>query len=325
MKIRYYLLAALVLFFGNAHSQNGMSNYEACLGSTFFKGQDMAVLRKFELHGKKYVLAVSCKTLATLIIPAAGQAVKMQTWNELRQLYRDTPYMKALDFAEKQSFSMADAGIMHGYPKEKGITLTIDLCPSHKPLDRDIFNALIKEFGGIEKPVPIGLSLSGRFLLTHSEDIAWLQSLESKGMVRITWINHTYNHHYDPKQPMSENFLLAPGTDVDFEVLGNEIAMIEQGLLPSVFFRFPGLVSDNAIVQKITGYGLLPIGSDAWLAKGQQAASGSIVLIHGNGNEPLGIADFMQLLKSEKGAVLQNQWLMYDLRESIGNEFKNQE
>jgi len=171
--------------------------------------------------------------------------------------------------------------------------------------------------------VPVALSLSGRFMLTHEEDINWLKSLENKGDVAITWVNHTYNHHYDPKVPLAENFLLAPGTDLDFEILGTEIAMLQHGLIPSVFFRFPGLVSDNSIVEKVCNYGLIPIGSDAWLAKGQKAGSGSIVLIHGNGNEPIGIKDFIQLLKSEKDKVVEKQWLLYDLRESVSSEFKN--
>ena len=99
--------------------------------------------------------------------------------------------------------------------------------------------------------------------------------------------------------------------------------MLEQGLIPSVFFRFPGLVSDNKVVGLVTDYGLIPIGSDAWLAKGQSATSGSIVLIHGNGNEPVGVSDFIRLLKNEKNAVLEKQWLLYDLSNSIGSEFKN--
>jgi len=47
------------------------------------------------------------------------------------------------------------------------------------------------------------------------------------------------------------------------------------------------------------------------------------VLIHGNGNEPVGVSDFIRLLKNEKNAVLEKQWLLYDLSNSIGSEFKN--
>jgi hypothetical protein len=74
----------------------------------------------------------------------------------------------------------------------------------------------------------------------------------------------------------------------------------------------------------ITEYGLIPIGSDAWLAKGQPVHAGSIVLIHGNGNEPIGIEDFLRLLQTEKSSVMNKEWLLYDLRESVQDEFQEQ-
>ena len=145
---------------------------------------------------------------------------------------------------------------------------------------------------------------------------------EKQNKIKITWVNHTYNHHYDPKAPLNENFILSPGTDINFEILGTEIALLQHGLLPSVFFRFPGLVSNNKAVTAVTDFGIIPIGSDAWLAKGQQAANGSIVLIHGNGNEPLGVKDFIKLLQTEKEKAMANQWLLYDLRDTVEDEFK---
>jgi len=258
----------------------------------------------------------------TQILRADKLKTNAISWQKLYSDYATTSYIKALAYAKNQSFALQDAGIIHGWPKEKGITLTIDLCPSHKPLDRIIFTSLLSEFGKIEKPVPIALSITGRFMLDHSDDIEWLKDLETNGDIDITWVNHTYNHHYDPKIPLAENFLLEPGTNIDFEVLQIEIALIERQLLPSVFFRFPGLVSDNSVTNNIINYGLIPIGSDAWLAKGQKANAGSIVLIHGNGNEPVGVTDFIKLLQSEKQEVFNKQWLLYDLKESISEEFK---
>ena len=98
--------------------------------------------------------------------------------------------------------------------------------------------------------------------------------------------------------------------------------MLKNGLIPSAFFRFPGLVSDQQVVFKVTDYGLIPIGSDAWLAKGQQAQNGSIVLIHGNGNEPVGVNDFIDLLRSKKRQIAQKQWLLYDLSSTVEDEEK---
>lgn len=324
MARNYFFLFILFFSFNEiCHAQNEVSNYNTYFASAAYNGSDVIVLRKFQRQNELYYLIVNSSTLHTDVIPAKGLKTTESTLEQLTRQFGNASYIKAFQTSRTQSFSIQDAGIIHGYPKEKGITLTIDLCPSHKPLDRDLFSNLVQAFSSIEKPVPAALSLSGRFMLTHEEDINWLKSLVNKGDITITWINHTYNHHFDPKTPLAENFLLAPGTDLDFEILGTEIAMLQHGLIPSVFFRFPGLVSDNSIVNKVCNYGLIPIGSDAWLAKGQKAGSGSIVLIHGNGNEPVGIKDFIQLLKSEKDKVLEKQWLLYDLRESVSNEFKN--
>jgi len=316
------LFFLVVLFPANAKGQSAVSNYKMYLATAKYNNNDVLITRRFSQSGVKKYLAVGLNSLETYVITADKLTVKPTTWEQFFAAYTNVPYSKALQYAKTQSAAMQDAGIIHGYPKEKGITLTIDLCPSHKPLDRVIFTSLVSEFAKTEKPVPVALSLSGRFLLTHLEDIQWLKTLEAKGDVHITWINHTYNHHYDPKVPLEENFLLKPGTDIDFEVLGTEIAMLQNGLLPSIFFRFPGLVSDGKIVDIITGYGLLPVGSDAWLAKGQNANTGSIVLIHGNGNEPIGVKDFIALLSTQRNAVLQKQWLLYDLSESVDAEFK---
>ena len=324
--MKHYFIILFSFFLCFAHqtvsAQIAVSNYKTYLAAAKYNNSDILITRKYTEAGKTKYLAVNLDNLETYTLPADKVNPKPLSWEQAYSTYSSKPYIKALLFAKTQSFALQDAGVIHGYPKEKGVTLTIDLCPSHKSLDRIIFTSLISEFGKTEKPVPVALSLSGRFLVRHLEDIQWLKALEKKGDISITWINHTYNHHYDPNVPLQENFLLKPGTDIDFEILGLETAMLQNGLMPSVFFRFPGLVSDNKIVETITGYGLIPIGSDAWLAKGQNAASGSIVLIHGNGNEPVGVNDFIKLLATERNAVTQKQWLLYDLRESVDDEFK---
>jgi peptidoglycan/xylan/chitin deacetylase (PgdA/CDA1 family) len=140
--------------------------------------------------------------------------------------------------------------------------------------------------------------------------------VEQKTII-VTWINHSYNHRNSKTLPLRENFLLEKGTDISFEILQTEKKMIENGLLPSIFFRFPGLVSDDSIFVRVTDFGLIPVGSDAWLGKGQRPKDGSIVLVHANGNEPLGINRFLTLLREEKEKILNNNWQLFDLRESI--------
>jgi len=320
-KIAVIMLVCLSSRF-DLRAQNNVSNYKTYYAAGEYSNKKYLIIRKYEQTGQLFYVGIDPEDLETKIIPSKDVAIQSTNWPQILIQYKNSAYVRALQAATKHSGSIQNAGIVHGYPKEKGVTLTIDLCPSHKPLDRVIFTSLITEFQKIEKPVPIALSITGRFMLTHSEDFDWLKTLITSGDIRITWVNHTYNHHYNPQLPLKNNFLLEPNTDLNYEILGTEMALLQKGMLFSVFFRFPGLVSNHQLVNTVLSYGLIPIGSDAWLAKGQPVYTGSIVLIHGNGNEPLGIKDFIQLLQKENTAIKKKQWLLYDLRESVEDEFK---
>lgn len=330
MKIYLKYLILNLLFFlmcflpgVSLRAQNIISNYKVHFGSVTYHKEKHIVLRQFTKAGALWFLTVDPKNMDTKLLAASDLTdFNSFSFEQLKEIWGTEPYVKALLMSQANALPLQDAGITHAFPGEKGITLTIDLCPSHKKLDREIFTALLSAFNYTERPIPVALSLTGRFLFNHEDDIKWLLQLVSSGDITITWINHTYNHHYNPSQALQQNFLLEPGTDLNLELLALEQSMIKQGLVPSVFFRFPGLISNQKLVDNVTTYGLIPIGSDAWLAKGQQAKPGSLVLIHGNGNEPIGVQDFIKLLKTESAAVKEKQWLLYDLRSSISNEFE---
>jgi hypothetical protein len=324
--LKYLLLS--FLFIGSAIVANAQANYLKITSYKVYYGwathypQDWMILRQFENDGKSYYLLVNPQTLVTKIDEPSFYKVKPMTLAEARVFFKNTPYIRAIDKAEKQSVNIQDAGIEEGMPKETGISLTADLCPSHRPLDREIFTDIFKEFQKVERPAPVALSITGVWMLQHPQDLEWLKQMQANHEIYITWINHSYNHRVSAKLPLKENFLLEPGTDINYEVLETEKAMLKNGLLPSVFFRFPGLVSDQQLVFKITDFGLIPIGTDAWLAKGQQSQPGSIVLIHANGNEPIGVNDFIKLIQSKTQSIAKKQWLLYDLRESVDEEFE---
>ncbi|MFC3363905.1 polysaccharide deacetylase [Pedobacter fastidiosus] len=283
--------------------------------------EKLIALRSFANNNQKYLLLVNPNSLETKIDFANKYALSSLEYSNVLAIFKNTAYVKSLEAALEKDLQLQNAGIDHAIPNEKGITLTIDLCPSHKGLDRIIFQSVFDEFKKIEQPAPIAVSVSGKWMLKHQDDLNWLKSLVDKKELNITWVNHSYNHEVN-SLPLAENFLLAPGTNLDIEVLENEKLMLKNGLTPSVFFRFPGLVSDKSIVEKIEAYGLIPIGSDAWLAKGQQPNAGSIVLIHGNGNEEIGVKDFIQLLKAKQADVITKQWLLFDLRQGLEKEFE---
>lgn len=319
------LLVLFICAFCKADAQQNfldITNYSVYYGWAKNYPQDWLVLRRFENVGRDYLLMVNPQTLQTKVNESSFYQVKPMTLAETRVFFKKTPYEKAISSAEKQSVSIQDAGIERGMPTETGISLTADLCPSHKPLDRRIFTSMITEFQKVEKPAPIALSVSGLWMLKHTADLEWLKKLRNDGEIRITWVNHSYNHRVSKSAPLKMNFLLEPGTNMNIEILETEKLMLKNGLVPSVFFRFPGLVSDQQLVFKVTDFGLIPIGSDAWLAKGQQPNDGSIVLIHGNGNEPVGVADFIKLLQSKTKQIANKQWLLYDLSDTVDEEFE---
>jgi hypothetical protein len=330
MKQLFGYISFIILFFLCEEVANAQANYLKITNYKVYYGwathypQDWMIVRQFQNEGKSFFLLVNPQTLETKIDDPGFYKVKPMTLEEARSFFKNTPYIKALKKVEKQSLKIQDAGIENGMPKETGINLTADLCPSHRPLDRRIFTEIVVEFQKVESPVPVALSVSGIWMKQHPQDLDWLKKMQADRQISITWINHSYNHRVSPSLPLKQNFLLEPGTDINFEVLETEKAMLRNGLLPSVFFRFPGLVSDQQLVQKITDFGLIPIGSDAWLAKGQRPHAGSIVLIHGNGNEPVGVADFIKLIHSKTNAIAKKQWLLYDLRESVDKQFQSQ-
>ena len=167
-----------------------------------------------------------------------------------------------------------------------------------------------------QRPVPVAISLSGLWMEEHRPELMRLIEMQKNGLLDITWINHTDRHPYDKTKCFSSNFMLEPGDNMRQEVFGLERRMILAGLVPTVFFRFPGLVSDHRIFTGVESLGLVPVGSNAWLAKGQKISDGAIVLVHANGNEPTGLKDFLALLRSRREEIASGTWMLYGLTES---------
>lgn len=74
--------------------------------------------------------------------------------------------------------------------------------------------------------------------------------------------------------------------------LGEQL-LIEQGERPSVLFRFPGLTHDARTLGELNDLSVFPMDANGWVAKGEPLEDGSVVLLHGNGNEPPGVRMFL--------------------------------
>ncbi len=192
---------------------------------------------------------------------------------------------------------LQNAGLTHG--ATPGAFVTGDLCPSHRPLDRTFFDELVAQ----GPHAPVALSISGLWLVHHFEDYRWLLDEQAAGALDILWVDHTYHHPYRRGELNDHNFLLTKGVDPDAEILDTERLLVANGQTPSLFFRFPGLISSAPLMQAVRRHHLISLGADAWLALGQRPGEGSIVLVHPNGNEEAGLAMFDRDLA--RGAIAQ--------------------
>jgi len=269
--------------------------FEACRDAD---GMPVLAIRRMELDGVATLLTVDPTTLATRLAPA--QDLSCTDTDDERQ--KDTRYLKAVrasiirpaTAALPASGLIAYGGLLRG--SAAGSFVTGDLCPSRRPLDR----AFLEKLQAIQSPVPIALSISGLWLTAHRADFAWLHEEERTGALQITWVDHSYHHPYVPGRALADNFLLMPGVDMRVEILKTEQLVIENGETPSVFFRFPGLMSNPSLNQAASTHHLIVLGAAAWLARSPRARPGDIILVHANGNEPAGLKIFSVLLAGGK-------------------------
>jgi hypothetical protein len=244
------------------------------------------------------MLVVDPETLVTAVVPGDPGELKSPVPGG------DTALSRLRGAVLLRREGLQNAGVRRWTPPRTGAWLTFDLCPSSHPLDRAVFEGL----EGDGEPLPVMLEVSGRWIETHPRDFAWLEAERDAGRLAVTWVNHTETHAYEPGRRLDENFLLLPGTDLDAEVFGVEQDLLDRGEVPSVFFRFPGLVSSAALVDRILALGLIPLGSSGWLAKQQSVRSGALVLTHANGNEPEGLALLETWDRAEHREIRAGEW-----------------
>ena len=258
-----------------------VSAYEPTLKLCHGEGGERVAIRRMSLRGEPALLLADPRTLATRLERAACWTCADTDESALA----DTRMMRAIDRAaaapelSKRGF-LATAGLTRG--QRGGGYLTGDLCPSSKPMDRDFLAQL-------PAGTPIALSISGLWLKRHFEEYRWLLDRQAEGALAITWVNHTYSHPYKKGLAEGANFMLQPGVDADHEIFETERLLIANGGTPSLFFRFPGLVSSSPLMQAVRARHLISLGADAWLALNQTPRDGSVILVHPNGNEELGL------------------------------------
>jgi hypothetical protein len=268
-------------------SLDGVADYRSVLRACRNGAEESVAIREMSLAGEPALLLADPQNLSTRLARAACWSCKAVDEADLA----DTRLMRAVEAsAEAPGLTrrgfLQNAGLTHG--ASSGAYFTGDLCPSTKPLDR----AFLRTLAEPGSHTPVALSISGLWLTHHFADFRWLLDLQAEGDLDITWTNHSYHHAFRRGVPNERNFMLSEGVDPDAEILDTERLLIANGQTPSLFFRFPGLISSAPLMQATRRHHLIALGADAWLAIRQKPKPGSIILVHPNGNEENGLAMF---------------------------------
>ncbi len=263
--------------------------------------QDRLAIRSLRIGGENLLLTVDPQSLTTRLDRAACWTCEDTT----AAAQAKTRFIQAVDQLSQNKGErlptgatwLDDAGLVHG--RGGGSFITGDLCPSHRPLDRAFLQSLERK----GEATPVALAISGLWLERHARDFNWLKRQMAEGRLAITFVNHSYRHPYRRGLPDAENYLLKPGLDMQKEILDVEKLLIANGATPSVFFRFPGLISAPKLMENLWRDHLIPLGADAWLALSPVVPPGGVILVHPNGNEPVGLRRFQRLRR--EGALPQ--------------------
>ncbi len=272
-----------------------ITHYKSIKQSVIYENKKYRLIRSFIQNNQKQFLAVNEITLKT-------QLLKEGSFKEQKGIEYESKYYRLLQKYSKPPYKLQNYGLTH--LSNKNIYITTDLCPSSKSgYEKQFYQDLSTHY---KTPVPVTIFISGRWIKHHQKSFLSLIQLHESKKLDITWANHTHDHYYDAHAPLEKNFLLLPNTEVKKEIFRLEKLLLSYGITPSVLFRFPGLVSDKKSILLINELGLIPIGSNAWLAKNEKVKEGSIVLLHGNKNEPYGIKKARELLFEKPNYALES-------------------
>lgn len=274
-------------------------------------GTKLLVRRKVVFDGVLHVVAGDCgpgldsfliteEELRKKTKPASGDGT---TWNEYSKWFIE-------EAGKEAALRRSDSKRL-----EKTVAVTVDLCWSLRQSETRLFETLKQVARQSKKKIHPVMFISGRWLQQHPLEMHELIELSLEPNVEMIWGNHSWDH------PKSGGFMNDyPPQQLREDTLRLEIALLEWGVTPTVYYRFPGLIHDRVRLAEILQLNLFPIDCDCWLALVRQKdrgpfyyhpREGSIILVHGNGNEPAGIPLLQRWLEEHQ------DWELGHLREFL--------
>lgn len=183
-------------------------------------------------------------------------------------------------------------------------TITVDMCQSRREWEGEFYEWMVSLGDRTGQPQSVGVVMTGLWAHRHFENFRQLVTWQREGRLDIRWINHSYHHQLSQDSSGTYWFLTDQDVDLTKEALDLEMLLLRQGVMFSPLFRFPGLTHDRRTLAELNDLGLFPLDADGWVAKGEPIEDGSVVLLHGNGNERAGIEMFMDFMEPREQDII---------------------
>jgi hypothetical protein len=252
-------------------------------------GEKIVVLRSFDFEGEPTVVVAEDRTYELSLVTAA--ALEERTTPATDDVMTSFRYLATLGKTRRSLLCELQAGSDSAIPTR--FTLSINMNPSRREWEEGLFEWLLDLAAERDEAVPVGIAMTGLWAHRHSDEFLKLVAWQERGLLDIRWVNHSYHHPLNRNAGGGYDFLTHPSVDFTAEVLDLEVLLLEQGVMFSSLFRFPGLTHDDATLQKLAGLGLFPLDANAWVARDEPIGDGSVALLHGNGNEHVGVTMFL--------------------------------
>ncbi|CAN5790300.1 hypothetical protein BH11MYX2_BH11MYX2_07690 [soil metagenome] len=276
------------------------ANVTGLLGGSIAMNTPVVAIRTLSFGGVTARVVVDARSLHVIV--ASNQALSAASRPATTGELDTTPYLTALHTHDNLAYVGLDAQAFGGDAPDRFV-VTVDMCQSSRVWEQGLFETLVALGTTLGEPVPVGIAMTGRWANAHPRELAKLIAWDNTNALRITWIDHSYNHPLNLVDG-EYTFMTAPSVDMPSEVLRLEALLLSQRVVPSPFFRFPGLTHNAHRLDQVNGLGLLALDGNAWLAKGEPIRDGRVVLVHGNGNEHVGITKFNDELKTWRPRLL---------------------
>jgi len=278
-------------------SENGSSffagamvpqSYTVTQGQVSVRNRVFRLLRVMVVNDRKYFLAVD-EDLLTTVLLSSSEGITPTNVSR-------TPYARLV-------------GRILPLPQRKGrvsnrfhgLVLTADHCPTPRLMSREYYDILKKALSQ-GKRIPVVVFFSGRWIETHQDDLAWLKTCG----LPIVAGNHTFAHHIVSNHWERDAFVA--------EITNTEVVMLSHGIMPSIWFRFPGLAYHPDQLTVLRELGLVAVGTTMWIGQKTLPESG-IILSHANGTQPAEVRHLRRLVTTNSQALREGRLRFVEIGE----------